>query len=511
MAKILSFGEKNSKVSKGNIFKAVWNGFNSLDRFIKFYIFYGLLVITVTPAIISGYLIFNPRADIGNPGIVALINQYRAQYGIAPLTEDQKLTNEACWFANDMAAKNYFSHTDSLGRSYPQRLAAFGIVGTSWYSENLGAGYTTAQELFEGWRTSTAGHNEIMLESRNKRIGIGLAYSAAGDFRWYWVADFASDYSGQENLTSNCVSNQQLPAATGTIQGYKVPNEGSIIPNQTVSLDGGSPPPASNPYFLTVSAGVNHTVSVSVPSGYNVGYTLCYNRIDCHNDTPTPGNSVIVNIPTSGSCGGAGPCADLWWHYTPTTSGTPLPPTNLKAVCNSTNTQGIFSWTGSSGAIDYSFHYAGPDGSFGWSPASNPTTINVRAGYNYTWKVKACSSSGPECSVYVTGPTLTCGTLDPNADADKDGFKNGIESFIGTDPLEKCLRTKTPGIPSSAWPPDLTGDNLVNGADTLTFNTRIGATPGTANYNKRWNLNGDGIINGADVLKLNNYFGKTCL
>src|SRR3989344_2308477 len=69
-----------------------------------------------------------------------------------------------------------------------------------------------------------------------------------------------------------------------------------------------------NPYmFSNVSAG-SHVVSVGVPAGWSVGYTLCYNATTCHNNAPTPGNSVTVDVP-------AGGYSDLWWHYT-----APLPP-----------------------------------------------------------------------------------------------------------------------------------------------------------------------------------------
>src|SRR3989344_1179697 len=65
----------------------------------------------------------------------------------------------------------------------------------------------------------------------------------------------------------------------------------------------------SNPYvFNSVSSG-NHNVSVSVPAGWSVGYTLCYNDTTCHNNVPTSGNTATVNVP-------AGDFADLWWHFT---------------------------------------------------------------------------------------------------------------------------------------------------------------------------------------------------
>ena len=64
----------------------------------------------------------------------------------------------------------------------------------------------------------------------------------------------------------------------------------------------------SNPYvFNSVSSG-NHNVSVSIPAGWSVGYTLCYNVTTCHNNVPTSGDTATVNVP-------AGGFADLWWHY----------------------------------------------------------------------------------------------------------------------------------------------------------------------------------------------------
>lgn len=125
----------------------------------------------------------------------------------------------------------------------------------------------------------------------------------------------------------------------------------------------------------------------------------------------TANNQCISNL-----CMG-GVCTAVTSSNTPTITptlppaggtGAPPAPTNLQATCNSTNTQGIFSWTGSAGAV-YSFNYTGPSGNTGWSPATNPTTVNVTAGANYIWKVRACNSSGSACSDYVNGPTLVCG------------------------------------------------------------------------------------------------------
>jgi len=103
-------------------------------------------------------------------------------------------------------------------------------------------------------------------------------------------------------------------AQTGVVQGYKVKASSMDLnatpPSwETISLDG-TPQTSAQPYFLTTVSAGTHTISVSVPSGWSVGYTLCYNDTSCHTMTPTPGNSVSVNVTTGGY-------VDLWWHYTP--------------------------------------------------------------------------------------------------------------------------------------------------------------------------------------------------
>jgi hypothetical protein len=126
-------------------------------------------------------------------------------------------------------------------------------------------------------------------------------------------SDTTSHTSGINRLVN--VNN----VSSGTILGYKIDastgSPSGTQASQTVSLNGGSPQ-TSNPYFLNgITPGNNNTVSVTVPSGWTVGYTLCYGNINCHGNAPTPGSSVVVNIPVG--LPQATNYADLWWHYTP--------------------------------------------------------------------------------------------------------------------------------------------------------------------------------------------------
>jgi hypothetical protein len=118
----------------------------------------------------------------------------------------------------------------------------------------------------------------------------------------------------------------------------------------------------------------------------------------------------------------------------------------------------------------------------------------------------------------------TVGTGDTDCDgyADTTTFSpRASESTIGTVPSAKCSTDSTFNNESlpDAWPPDFNDNQLVNGADILSFNAPFGKHPstdppvtllGTPTPVARWDLNGNNIVNGADILQLNPFFGKRC-
>ena len=139
-----------------------------------------------------------PTLDSEEWAFLTLINNYRAQNGLSALQVDVDLENSAQWMSNDMASNNYFSHTDSLGRSPGARLAAFGYTYYPW-GENLAAGFSDAQDAFNGWLNAcdpdasgncTYAHRANMLGSGYNAIGIARAYSASSTYGWYWTTDF---------------------------------------------------------------------------------------------------------------------------------------------------------------------------------------------------------------------------------------------------------------------------------------------------------------------------------
>jgi uncharacterized protein YkwD len=117
------------------------------------------------------------------------INSYRAQHGLAALRVSATLTKAAKWDTTDMAQRNYFSHTDSLGRDPFKRMSAFGYNFQTSEGENIAAGNATASATFSQWKASS-GHNQNMLSAAYRVIGISRTYSASSAYKWYWTTDF---------------------------------------------------------------------------------------------------------------------------------------------------------------------------------------------------------------------------------------------------------------------------------------------------------------------------------
>lgn len=135
-----------------------------------------------------------PPAVDEEAALCRLVNGYRAQNGLGPLLRSSSLTNAAKWHSGDMAQKNYFSHTDSLGRDQYQRMAAFGYSYPT-KTENIAAGYATAAATLTQWKNSFL-HNKELLSPSYAVMGIGRAYQATSQYGYYWTHTFGGFNDG---------------------------------------------------------------------------------------------------------------------------------------------------------------------------------------------------------------------------------------------------------------------------------------------------------------------------
>jgi uncharacterized protein YkwD len=114
--------------------------------------------------------------------VVKLTNEIRADKGCKSLRVSKRLTRAAQRHADDMAAKNYFSHTSRNGTQWYQRIRAAGYPDAG--GENIAYGFSTARGVVKAWMKSP-GHRRNILDCNFRAIGV--AFNGDGD---YWVQDF---------------------------------------------------------------------------------------------------------------------------------------------------------------------------------------------------------------------------------------------------------------------------------------------------------------------------------
>lgn len=117
--------------------------------------------------------------------VLALVNEARAQEGLAPLTLAKNLTQAAQVRAGELPV--LFSHTRPDGRSCFTALAEAGVAYRT-AGENIAAGYATPEAVVDGWLHSE-GHRANILNEDFTQMGVGHVQAADG-YGDYWVQLF---------------------------------------------------------------------------------------------------------------------------------------------------------------------------------------------------------------------------------------------------------------------------------------------------------------------------------
>ncbi|MEV6536428.1 sigma-70 family RNA polymerase sigma factor [Streptomyces sp. NPDC051639] len=119
--------------------------------------------------------------------VVALVNKERATAGCGPLAEDAQLEKAAQAHSDDMAARNFFEHTNPDGADPGQRITAAGYRWST-YGENIAQGQQTPEAVMESWMNSP-GHRANILNCAFKNIGVGVHKGSGGP---WWTQDFGA-------------------------------------------------------------------------------------------------------------------------------------------------------------------------------------------------------------------------------------------------------------------------------------------------------------------------------
>lgn len=108
--------------------------------------------------------------------ICALANVERAKVGAKPLVLEAVRSDVAQAHAEDMIARNYFSHTSPDGDGPDDRLRSAGVTWSTW-GENIAMNSSgTASAVMTQWMNSS-GHRANILNGSFGRLGVGKQQS----------------------------------------------------------------------------------------------------------------------------------------------------------------------------------------------------------------------------------------------------------------------------------------------------------------------------------------------
>ncbi len=112
------------------------------------------------------------KREINAENVLALMNEYRGEAGLAPLRADARLTQAAEDRMRHMEESGYWSHESPDGLS-PFVWMSARDYDYSGAAENLAAGFETARFLVESWLESP-GHRANILSAEYDDCGIAI-------------------------------------------------------------------------------------------------------------------------------------------------------------------------------------------------------------------------------------------------------------------------------------------------------------------------------------------------
>ncbi|MEV0225053.1 CAP domain-containing protein [Streptomyces sp. NPDC050704] len=123
-------------------------------------------------------------ASTAEAEVLSLVNAERAKAGCSPVSASNSLAALAEAFSKDMAARDFFDHTDPSGATPWDRAEEAGVSNLG--GENIARGQADAAAVMEAWMNSP-GHRANILNCDFKTLGVGAHFASGGP---WWTQDF---------------------------------------------------------------------------------------------------------------------------------------------------------------------------------------------------------------------------------------------------------------------------------------------------------------------------------
>ncbi|WP_441247922.1 sigma-70 family RNA polymerase sigma factor [Kitasatospora sp. McL0602] len=119
--------------------------------------------------------------------VIDLVNTERSKAGCAPVKSNALLQKAAQGHSDDMAARNFFDHTNPDGQGPQARIDATGYRWSTW-GENIAQGQGDPAAVMDSWMNSS-GHRANILNCAFTELGVGIHHGSGGP---WWTQDFGA-------------------------------------------------------------------------------------------------------------------------------------------------------------------------------------------------------------------------------------------------------------------------------------------------------------------------------
>ncbi|GAA1157786.1 RNA polymerase sigma factor (sigma-70 family) [Kitasatospora gansuensis] len=119
--------------------------------------------------------------------VLDLVNSERSKNNCGPVKANSKLQAAAQGHSQDMAARNFFDHTNPDGNGPQPRIEAAGYRWSTW-GENIARGQQDAAAVMDAWMKSP-GHRANILNCAFTEMGLGTHFASGGP---WWTQNFGA-------------------------------------------------------------------------------------------------------------------------------------------------------------------------------------------------------------------------------------------------------------------------------------------------------------------------------
>jgi len=184
-----------------------------------------LLKISIVLAVFS-FFSFNSAlaSEITENKVIELVNKARVEYGVEPLTPNEKLTKAAGDKAEDMVKNGYFSHTSPKGAT-PWVWFDKNNYDYKYAGENLAMDFLTSESQQKAWMESET-HRKNILNPEFQEVGVAVKQGLInGKITIITVQEFGSrtDYVKPASKKIN-VNNNEKASKRMEVKGVNTSN-----------------------------------------------------------------------------------------------------------------------------------------------------------------------------------------------------------------------------------------------------------------------------------------------